>query len=137
VGISTGGNLYGKENMTRRFHSYNSNALPTYQRPNPPPNPPSVCKRCGVIHNSPPVDPKKIIEKLAKDIAREIKEMTLYKSTFGECDCGCNVPVAETPEEMLRFLADRLEYAGTSDNVAAVYARDIRYVLEKHYGVPI
>jgi hypothetical protein len=63
--------------------------------------------------------------------------MKQYKSTFGECDCGCNVPVAETPEEMLRFLAHRLEYAGTSDSVAAIYARDIRYVIEKHYGAPI
>jgi hypothetical protein len=35
---------------------------------------------------------------------------------------------------MLRFLAGRLEYAGTSDGVAAIYARDIRYVLNKYYG---
>lgn len=56
-----------------------------------------------------------------------------YKSTYTECDCGCNDPVAETPEEMLRFLAHRLEYAGVSESVAGTYARDIRYVLEKYY----
>lgn len=60
--------------------------------------------------------------------------MIEYKRNFTECDCGCNNPVAETPEEMLRFLAHRLEFAGTSDGVAAIYARDIRYVIEKHYG---
>jgi hypothetical protein len=57
-----------------------------------------------------------------------------YKKGYTDCDCGCNEPVAETPEEMLRFLAGRLEYAGTSDGVAAIYARDIRYVLNKYYG---
>ena len=56
------------------------------------------------------------------------------RMTFGDCDCGCNVPVAETPEDMLKFLAGRLEYAGCSDPVARTYARDIRYVIEKFYG---
>lgn len=59
--------------------------------------------------------------------------MTEYKKGYTECDCGCNTPVAETPEEMLRFLAGRLEYAGTSDGVAATYARDIRYILDRFY----
>jgi hypothetical protein len=31
-----------------------------------------------------------------------------------ECDCGCNEPVATTPQEMLEFLAHRFEYAGES-----------------------
>lgn len=62
--------------------------------------------------------------------------MTEYKSVYTDCDCGCNTPVAETPEGMLRFLAGRLEDAGTSDGVAAIYARDIRYVLDKYYSVP-
>lgn len=64
------------------------------------------------------------------------KDVTEYKKGYTECDCGCNTPVAETPEEMLRFLAGRLEYAGTSDGVAATYARDIRYVLDKYYAEP-
>jgi len=58
----------------------------------------------------------------------------MYKSSYTECDCGCNNPVATTPEEMLRFLANRLEYAGTSASVAAVYARDIRKIISEHYG---
>jgi len=37
----------------------------------------SVCKRCGVVHNSPAFDPKKIIDKLAKDIARKIDQEVL------------------------------------------------------------
>ena len=57
----------------------------------------------------------------------------MWKSNFSECDCGCNDPVATTPGEMLLFLADRLEYAGVSEGVAAVYARDIRSVLEQHF----
>jgi hypothetical protein len=56
-----------------------------------------------------------------------------YKCTYTECDCGCNTPVASDPEDMLRFLAGRLEFAGVSDCVAAVYARDIRKIIEEHY----
>ena len=51
-----------------------------------------------------------------------------------ECDCGCNEPVATTPQEMLEFLAYRFEYAGVSETVAKWYARDIRKILEEHYG---
>ena len=51
-----------------------------------------------------------------------------------ECDCGCNDPIATTPQEMLEFLAQRFEYAGISDAVAKSYARDIRKILEEHYG---
>ena len=29
-----------------------------------------------------------------------------------DCDCGCNEPIATTPQEMLEFLAHRFEYAG-------------------------
>ena len=61
--------------------------------------------------------------------------MKQYKSTYTECDCGCNNPVATTPEEMLRFLANRLEYDGTSESVAATYARDIRKLIEEYYDV--
>ena len=50
------------------------------------------------------------------------------------CDCGCNDPVAATPQEMLEFLAHRFEYAGVSETVAKWYARDIRKILEEHYG---
>jgi len=51
-----------------------------------------------------------------------------------ECDCGCNDPVVMTPQEMLEFLAQRFEYAGVSETVAKWYARDIRKILEEHYG---
>ena len=44
-----------------------------------------------------------------------------------ECDCGCNEPVATTPQEMLEFLAHRFEHTKW-------YARDIRKILEEHYG---
>lgn len=50
------------------------------------------------------------------------------------CDCGCNEPVARTPEKMLRFLADRLESAGVADCVAKIYAHDIRLILKEHYN---
>jgi hypothetical protein len=53
-----------------------------------------------------------------------------------DCNCGCNDPVADTPEDMLKFLANRLEYAGVSDAVAAIYARDIRLIIEKYYAKP-
>jgi hypothetical protein len=52
-----------------------------------------------------------------------------------KCDCGCNDPVATTPQEMLEFLAGRLEYAGVADVVAKSYARDIRLILKEHFGV--
>lgn len=32
----------------------------------------SVCKRCGVIHTAPAADPKKILDKLAKEMAKAI-----------------------------------------------------------------
>lgn len=60
--------------------------------------------------------------------------MMQYKSVYTECTCGCNSPVADTPEEMLRFLANRLEFSGVSEVVGAIYARDIRLVLEKYYA---
>lgn len=53
------------------------------------------------------------------------------------CDCGCNEPVARTPEKMLRFLANRFEMAkedGIAGSVASIYAHDIRLILEEHYG---
>ena len=37
-------------------------------------------------------------------------------------------------QEMLEFLAHRFEYAGVSETVAKWYARDIRKILEEHYG---
>lgn len=51
------------------------------------------------------------------------------------CDCGCNDPVADTPQGMLEFLANRFEFAGVSESVAQYYARDIRLILDKFYGV--
>ena len=50
-----------------------------------------------------------------------------------DCDCGCNEPIATTPQEMLEFLAHRFEYAGVSDAVAKSYARDIRMIIETHF----
>ena len=50
------------------------------------------------------------------------------------CPCGCCDPVAKTPEEMLRFLAARFDRAGVSEVVAKAYARDIRFILNEHYG---
>jgi hypothetical protein len=50
-----------------------------------------------------------------------------------DCDCGCNDPVATTPQEMLEFLAGRFEYAGVSDIVAKSYAQDIRKILEDYF----
>lgn len=61
----------------------------------------------------------------------------MYKSTFTQCDCGCNNPVADTPEEMLRFLAHRLETTGVSASVAAIYARDIRLIIENYFEVQV
>ena len=49
------------------------------------------------------------------------------------CDCGCNIPVATTPEAMLRFLAQRFEDAGVSDGVAKIYAHDIRLIIKEWY----
>ena len=51
-----------------------------------------------------------------------------------DCDCGCNDPVATTPQEMLEFLAGRFEFAGVSESVAKYYARDIRLILKEFYG---
>jgi hypothetical protein len=48
-----------------------------------------------------------------------------------------DAPVANTPKEMLEFLADRLEYAGVSDIVAKSYASDIRKILAEHYDVSL
>lgn len=57
-------------------------------------------------------------------------------NTDCNCDCVCNDPVATPPpREMLEFLAQRFEYAGISDAVAKWYARDIRKILEEHYGM--
>lgn len=53
-----------------------------------------------------------------------------------DCDCCCNDPVADTPEGMLKFLANRFEYAGVSDSVAKIYARDIWLIIEKYYAKP-
>lgn len=50
------------------------------------------------------------------------------------CDCGCNDPVAYTPEDMLRFLADRLEFAEVGHHVGKTYAKDIRMILSQYYG---
>ena len=51
-----------------------------------------------------------------------------------DCDCGCNDPVADTPQEMLEFLAHRFEFAGVSESVALYYARDIRKILKEYYN---
>lgn len=34
-----------------------------------------------------------------------------------DCDCGCNEPIATTPQEMLEFLAHRFEYAGVCPRI--------------------
>lgn len=49
------------------------------------------------------------------------------------CDCGCNDPVANTPEAMLRFLSSRFKGAGVADSVAKIYAHDIDLIIEKFY----
>lgn len=53
---------------------------------------------------------------------------------FTECDCGCNNPVAESETEMLEFLLQRFSQCGVGDAVAAVYARDIKKLLENRYS---
>lgn len=50
-----------------------------------------------------------------------------------DCDCGCNDPVADTPEEMLRFLSHRMHMAGVATCVAEQYASDIDLIIEKFY----
>ena len=50
------------------------------------------------------------------------------------CDCGCNDPVATTPEGMLRFLKGRMEFAGVSDSVARLYAEDIGLILDEYFS---
>jgi len=52
------------------------------------------------------------------------------------CDCGCNDPVARTPEKMLRFLKNRLEMAGVAEPVADIYAHDIGLILDEYYDTP-
>ncbi len=37
------------------------------------------CQRCRRYHNSPPVDPKKILDELSKELAREIDKEILEK----------------------------------------------------------
>jgi hypothetical protein len=59
------------------------------------------------------------------------------RMTYTDCDCGCNTPVAETPEGMLKFLAHRLDYAGVAEGVAKIYARDIRKLVKEHYGIDL
>ena len=46
-------------------------------------------------------------------------------------DCGCKEPVATTPIEMLRFLSERLKFAGVDAVVAKSYARDIDEILSR------
>lgn len=59
-----------------------------------------------------------------------------HKSRFKEgCNCGCNIPIADNPIQMLRFLAGRLEAAGVSPVVGETYARDIRAILSTHKEV--
>jgi len=53
---------------------------------------------------------------------------------FTDCDCGCNNPVADTPIEMLVFLLNRFSHAGVSDSVAAIYARDIKRILDNYFS---
>jgi hypothetical protein len=45
------------------------------------------------------------------------------------CQCGCNDVFADNPIDMLKFLAQRFEFAGVGHGVALSYARDIRKVL--------
>lgn len=61
-------------------------------------------------------------------------EKPKYKKGYSDCDCGCNIPVASNPEQMLRFLAYRLEMAGVDEAVSVIYARDIRKILDEFYG---
>ena len=51
---------------------------------------------------------------------------------FTECECGCNMLVADTPIEMLEFLLRRFSTCGVSDAVAKYYARDIQEVLRRY-----
>ena len=59
----------------------------------------------------------------------------LGRLSYGDCDCGCNDPVADTPQQMLEFLANRFTYGAVADGVADIYARDIRKILKDHYGI--
>ena len=67
-------------------------------------------------------------------LIKAINLLSEREKQYTECDCGCNIPVASTPESMLKFLAGRLEFAGVSDSVARYYARDLRKLIEEHYG---
>lgn len=54
---------------------------------------------------------------------------TCDSNCVSKCDCGCNDPCFTTPLEALRFLENRLRFAGVSDLVASRYAKDLRTVL--------
>jgi len=56
-------------------------------------------------------------------------EMTKTYAIKQPCNCGCNDPFATEPIEMLKFLAQRMEWAPVAEGVAKSYARDIRKVL--------
>lgn len=46
-----------------------------------------------------------------------------------------NDDVADNPQEMLEFLAGRMEFAGIAEPVAKSYAKNIRKILKQHFGV--
>lgn len=54
-----------------------------------------------------------------------------------DCDCGCNDPCFTTPQKALEFLANRFEFAGVSEGVALMYARDIRKILAEYYPLEV
>ena len=67
-----------------------------------------------------------------KCVYKERPEKPLNRAEFSDCDCGCNIPVAKDPISMLKFLQGRMEFAGIADGVAAIYARDIKFVLDNY-----
>ena len=46
-----------------------------------------------------------------------------------------NDDVADNPQDMLEFLAGRMEFAGIAEPVAKSYAKNIRKILKQHFGV--
>ena len=61
------------------------------------------CTRCNKYHNSPPLDEKKLIEKHASDIAREIDRQVIES-------LGCNSSIRDSKK-------DKKQGRGASEDV--------------------
>lgn len=71
-----------------------------------------ICKRCGIVHEQDPVDPKKIINDHADALAREIDLQVLAKvGRWMDEDKGYSIGTREAYEE---FVRKRNEASGNS-----------------------